>query len=386
MSAPSCRKRPQLDLFWCALTLLLPTLNGLAATPPTLSNPAWTGGQFQFVLNGQTNVSYIIESSADLNTWTAVLTNNDSFTTRLITFPATGSVGFWRVSRVPGPLFANAIAVRGLVDLGGSGWVDSFDSADPNFSTDGRYDPAKRKAGGDIASALGTNGSIILGSTQVAGVVHTEPGGIVTLGPNGGVGSLAWLNNPSTAGMIEPGYVREDMNLSFPNPVIRMPGPLHPGPSSGIVNGVAYTYVLGNGNYRRIGDLTLASAQSMIVTGKAVIYVTSRTTVTASGSIIIATNASVIWYGGGDFSIAGQGIINSSSMATNVTLIGLSTCTSLTYSGSSPFIGTIYTPTADVRMTGADHAVGAVAGKTFKITGTLDFHFDENLKRDGPFF
>jgi hypothetical protein len=73
-------------------------------------------------------------------------------------------------------------------------------------------------------------------------------------------------------------------------------------------------------------------------------------------------------------------------MPTNMSIIGLLTCISLSYFGSAPFVGTIYAPSADVRMAGSDHAVGAVVGNTFKIIGGLQFHFDENLKRAGPFF
>src|SRR5437879_7823054 len=43
-----------------------------------------------------------------------------------------------------------ALVVRSGVSFGGTLWVDSFDSADPAFSTGGRYDPAKFRANGDL--------------------------------------------------------------------------------------------------------------------------------------------------------------------------------------------------------------------------------------------
>ena len=360
----------------------------MAGSPPVLTNPIWNNGQFQFALNGQTNVSYILESSTDLLTWTAAITNSDSPATRLVSLPASGSQGFWRVARVPGPLFVTAIAAWGSVTLGGSDWVDSFDSADPNFSTNGQYDPAKRKAGGDIASGTNISGAVAVGNVQVAGIVRTAPGGSVTLGPNGGVGSIAYLNNPVYNGTVEPGYVRDDFNEPFPDP--RLPNPfglpLQPGPAPGVVNGTVYTYVLGQGDYRIGGNLSLGAGQSMIVTGKARIHIVGSTTLAVAASITIATNASLELYGGGNVSLGGNGIINATGLANNVSLTALRTCVSVSYSGTARFVGTIYAPFSAVSISGTADAIGAIVGRTFTLGGTMGFHFDENLKRSGPFF
>jgi hypothetical protein len=356
----------------------------MPASPIVLSNPIWNSAQFQFVLNGQTNVSYILESSADLRIWTAVITNSDSQATRLVSLPASGSHGFWRVARVPGPLFVNAIAAWGSVTLGGADWVDGFDSADPNFSTNGQYDPAKRKAGGDIASATNSPGAVAVGNVQVAGMVHTAPGGSVTVGPNGGVGSIAYLNNPVYDGTIEPGYVRDDFNESFPDPRLPNPfGSLPPGP--GVVNGTVYTYVLGEGDYR-LGSLSLGIGQSMIITGKARIHITGTTTVSITASITIATNASVEWYAQSTVNIGGNGVVNVGGRAKDFSLIGLRTCGTITYNGTARFVGTVYAPFSAVSISGTADAIGAIVGRTFTLAGTMGFHFDENLKRSGPFF
>jgi hypothetical protein len=354
-----------------------------AASSPVLSNPTLTGGQFQFELTGDPNLSYAIGFSTDLRTWTTVLTNREPQATRLITLPAPASVGFWRVSS---PLFLNAIAARGTVTLGGSGWVDSFDSADPASSTDGRYDPIKRTDRAEIVSI--TNATVNVGNMQVAGVVRTGPGGTVTVSPNGGVGSIPYLINPAYDGTIEPGHFRDDeMNLIFTD--AHLPNAFGPvqaiGP--GIVGGTVYNYVAGSGDYRIAGNFNLGSGQ-MIVTGRARIYITGSTTVSGSGSITVATNASVEWYAGGNVNIGGSGIVNVGWLANSFSLIGLRTSTSVSYSGTSPFIGTIYAPTADVTMSGSssNSAIGAVAGRTVMLSGGLSFHFDENLKRAGPFF
>lgn len=60
-----------------ATTPVVPFIQAYAAlVPPTLSNPSndWTG-QFYFTLQGQSNVTYVIQQSPDLINWTAVATN-----------------------------------------------------------------------------------------------------------------------------------------------------------------------------------------------------------------------------------------------------------------------------------------------------------------------
>ena len=50
--------------------------------------------------------------------------------------------------------------------------VDSYDSGDPLYNTNGKYDANKRKAGGNIAS---TGGFISVGNADVKGKLYTGP-------------------------------------------------------------------------------------------------------------------------------------------------------------------------------------------------------------------
>jgi hypothetical protein len=68
--------------------------------------------------------------------------------------------------------------------------TDSFDSGNPSYSTGRRYDPAKRKDNGDVASNLDILNSINIGSANIMGHVSTGPGGTVAIGPNGSVGDI----------------------------------------------------------------------------------------------------------------------------------------------------------------------------------------------------
>ncbi len=68
-------------------------------TPPWLSAPAAPvapASQFGFTLQGQGNVTYVIESSPDLVNWTPIATNYDTVPVRAITVPAPGDTSFFQ--------------------------------------------------------------------------------------------------------------------------------------------------------------------------------------------------------------------------------------------------------------------------------------------------
>ena len=68
---------------------------------PVLSAIGVTGGQFQFSLSGQANLSYIILGSSDLKTWNPVLTNTSPNAIRTVSVPANGNTGSFRAKVGP---------------------------------------------------------------------------------------------------------------------------------------------------------------------------------------------------------------------------------------------------------------------------------------------
>jgi hypothetical protein len=136
------------------------------------------------------------------------------------------------------------MVAKNTIDLNGNNILtDSFDSANPLYSTNGLYDPNPNKVrdNGDIAAHFGITNSINAGSANIWGRGATGPGGLVSVGPNGAVGSKAW-NTGGNHGA-EPGWVKDDMNVSFTD----MVAPFTSGftPSAGTVDGTTYTYVSG---------------------------------------------------------------------------------------------------------------------------------------------
>ena len=94
-------------------------------------------------------------------------------------------------------LYMKAMVAKNKIDLNGN-WVrtDSFDSSDTTgtYNTNGRYDPAKAKDGGDVATNSRLIDSLDVWNADIYGHVSTGPGGTVVIGPNGAVGDKAWIN------------------------------------------------------------------------------------------------------------------------------------------------------------------------------------------------
>lgn len=140
-----------------------------------------------------------------------------------------------------GALFAKGIITKGRIDFNGNNvTTDSFDSADPNFSVLGRYNPQRRKDNGDVATNSGEQNMFNAGNANILGYVGTGPGGSISIGPNGVVGSLSWFLNGNNG--IEPGHFSDDMNMSFPKVDIPFTGGYTPSSGTVTETNIQYKY------------------------------------------------------------------------------------------------------------------------------------------------
>lgn len=109
----------------------------------------------------------------------------------------------------------------------------------------------------------------------------------------------------------------------------------------------------------------------------------------SQSKITINTNASLNMYVQGDTGkIGGQGVFNDSGNATNFYYWGLSSNTSLSFSGNAAFTGVIYAPNAALQLNGGGNNiydfVGASITDSVKMNGHFNFHYDEDLRNNGP--
>jgi len=441
-----------------------------------------------------------------------------------------------RVDTTRSALFAKGMVAKGNIVWHGNIMSDSFDSQDPNYSTNGRYDPAKPKDGGSVGS---NNGTIQMGDGYIWGNAATGPSGVAT---NGTIGDSNYIAGGWTG--IESGHYNNDMNMAFPdvtppfttgktsydpggsaitatnithltgsvtNDVLpdpippsittnyyavtnfswpgagvgtiatnsttyistNLPSPTPPSmvttvstnstgstypnpvPNGGVgtngshftsvpknsVPGNAvnvttnaandqkrdydiYTYISTNltyswttNQYRYTnayyiydgntyatnytytnydyfllsGDYVLDSFpnnSTVYVVGNVRIYFPSGFDMSGQSGITIGPAGSLAIYSGGDISIAGNGIINSSADATRLSIWGTPGCTQLKFSGNASFTGTAYCPEAALKSGGGGNdtydMVGSVIVNSVDMTGHFSFHFDENLSRNGP--
>src|SRR5438093_4771985 len=107
----------------------------------------------------------------------------------------------------------------------------------------------------------------------------------------------------------------------------------------------------------------------MLVPVDATLYVNGNLSTSGGGGIIIAPGASLKLYIAGSASFTGNGIVNGTGRARNLSIYGLKTSTSFSYSGTSKFIGTVNAPNAALAFSGGAEAFGGFSGKTVNLSG-----------------
>jgi hypothetical protein len=290
-----------------------------------------------------------------------------------------------RVQTTNAAMFAKGMVAKGLVDLKGNNIeTDSFDSSNTNFSTNGRYDPAKRRAKGDIATNSGLTNSLNVGNAKIRGKAATGPGGSVKVGSLGGVGDDAWYAAGNTG--VQTNSVTDDMNVSFPD-VKEPPGGGYSYPNPRYDIDPNYAHYLNGGKYQ-MAVLTLTGSQIMYVAGDSLLWVTVTINISGNAKIVIAPGASLkLYMSGVDTYLGGNGVANETGSAFNFQYYGLPSNTSVVMGGNTSFTGTIYAPGADFSLGGGGSDtydfVGGSVTKTVQMNGHFRFHYDEALEPFG---
>jgi uncharacterized membrane protein YeaQ/YmgE (transglycosylase-associated protein family) len=283
---------------------------------------------------------------------------------------------------IVGPYFG-AILTKQQITLRGGVIIDSFNSQDPAYSTNGGYDPSKSKDGGDIATILAGATPAITGSnlSKMFGHVATGPNSTVSIG-TAQWGSKAWVTNTLNNG-VQPGWFRSDMNVAVPDaPPAGFSGVTFSKLTTPItIAGTNYDYYLAPGNYQ-VSSLAIQGTNAMYVDGAVNLRVTGNFTMGNLAYIYIPPASTLSCWVGGTANLAGGGIINGTGYATNCSFYGETTCNNFTISGDSPFIGTVYAPEAAFRLTGGSTSqlfLGAIIANSAWISGGYSFHYDESL-------
>jgi len=277
-----------------------------------------------------------------------------------------------------------AIVSKGQISLSGNNvTIDSFDSSDPQHSTNGKYDPAKAKDNGDVLTNAGdgltSNGkpayALDVGDADIKGHVNTGPSGTVNVTSGGSVGDNAWVNAATTG--IEPGWASQDANVYIEDVQAPFSGGYYT-PGGITIGKVKYTYLLDlSANYK----LSTLSGK-ILVTGNATLWVTDDVNIGTGEFIQIAPGASLKLYVSAPSTvIGGQGIVNVDGYAKNFQYFGLPTNTSIDYKGNSSFVGNVKAPQAAVKLGGGGTTdydfVGSMVVQSLTMNGHFHIHYDE---------
>ncbi|MGZ5568962.1 MAG: DUF7305 domain-containing protein [Limisphaerales bacterium] len=273
-----------------------------------------------------------------------------------------------------------AMIARQTIAFGGTNLIDSFDSQNTNFSSNGQYDPAKARDQAWVLSTSTDWDAILVENARIKGTVGVGAGGPNWIYTNGAVGDAAWITNGN--GGIQPGHSFAGFAAAMPD----VPAPLSGNPSVPLQNitiiegnhFITYDFLLSNSgtNFYQIAFMS----GNILVAGVATLYVTSNLN---TESIYIMPGAALTLYVGGNATIGGDGVINTNGNALNFRYYGLPSNTNLNYSSSSPFSGVIYAPQAVVLFSSFSSVdvTGAIAASSIVFWGSGNFHFDENLSR-----
>ena len=280
-------------------------------------------------------------------------------------------------------MFPAAIVGKGVITLSGNAYIDSFNSTDLNKSTGGLYDPTERQANGNVAScATIVKSDVFSGSVTIYGTAATGPGGTVVMTGNSSIGPTfdSSLRATSVATGTAKGYIRNDFQVEIPD-VTLPPSLSYPltVPGGAIDNS---TGTMTSGAWQ-VSQLSLSGQNTLTISGHVILYVTGEVKLSGQSSIIITPGSTLTVYAASSVSVTGGGVVNNSTQAIDNQWYGLPSSTSWTLSGGSAWIGTVYAPEADIKMTGNASASGAVVGDTVTYSGTAGFHYDESLATFG---
>jgi len=277
--------------------------------------------------------------------------------------------------------WANGMVAKDDVEFkGGNAYVDSYDSADPTYSTSGVYDYSKRKDNGSVGSVLVTADAISISNAEIWGYVATG-GAAPSVGSNGKI-----RGTTTPAGVdVDTNRIRTDFTANF-DPIVA--------PTS---FGAIYTNISGDITLGTSGTAKTIKASSITNKNNEVVQFVGDVTLVVTGDVEIkgdfqvAPNSSLTMYFDGDLDIGGNGVMNLTNLPENLIMYGTATSQSVKLHGNGAAHAAIYAPNADLELKGGGSSgtfMGAAVVKTVFINGNYEFHYDEalaNLGSSGAF-
>ena len=280
-----------------------------------------------------------------------------------------------KVTAVPAPSFGNGITAKGSIQIS-SGTLASY------TVTNGVYDTVP---GASFVALTDTNfpGAINLSSGDIYGYADTGPGptNSISTSGSGAVGDSNYI--ATVAKGVEAGHYNDNANFQFND--VSAPSFSTYYTSFTMLGNTNIAGVPGQTTYYEVSTISSSdNTKPLIIYGNVTIYVTSTSgnqavNISGSGFIDITTNSSLTLYTAGGLTVSGGGLVNGTGLAKNLTVYGLPTCTSITYSGSANFVGVVDAPEANFTFSGGENAIGAFVLNSVNVSGGSGVYYDTSL-------
>ena len=149
-----------------------------------------------------------------------------------------------------------------------------------------------------------------------------------------------------------------------------------------------------NGNYdfKVSGNYTINQNQPIIVEAGVTVTLNVTATTFDPSSLQIHGDTSnsgtaIIYFNGPtSATIHGNEAVDASNRPENLYYYGLDSLTSLTFGGTSSFVGVIYAPNATLTLNGGGNNIGLIGSavvNSITMNGHYNFHYDESLANIG---
>jgi hypothetical protein len=147
-----------------------------------------------------------------------------------------------------------------------------------------------------------------------------------------------------------------------------------------------------------VSAITLNGNDTLTLTGNAdgstsyiEIYVTGMVSATGNAQITVSPGVKAKIYFASDFNVSGNGVVNINNQPGDLLFYGVnppdaSTTRSFTLGGNALLSAAVYAPAYDVQINNGGtrgSVFGSFVGKTVKMNGVTDLHYDEALGAGG---
>jgi hypothetical protein len=267
---------------------------------------------------------------------------------------------------------------KGKITMQGNAKIDSYDSSNPLYSSNGVYVASKKRDKGYLASNSRTaNDVLIKENTEVAGNFGSGSVNILKIESPAAVGDSNFVWGGSSSG-VQAGHHETGLNLSFSFEPTFAGGAAVPG----VIDNS--TYNLTGGDYK-INNLTIKGASGKLnVTATSRLLVTDDFYIQDAAKITIASGAELKLIVGKQIYFQGDAQANWGGKPEQFKVYGLSTSVQSYIQGNAKVASVLDAPNSKLDMSGNAELSGSAVAGELVLQGDFKFHLDEALANGSP--